>query len=95
MVVAKGTTLLNALQAYSKDNPTILKLETETHSLRTSIKSVNGIAKDERSTTHWFMDAIFADGKNVPLTTNVATTVIEDADEVVYRMTYKTTDLSL
>ena len=86
---------MNALQNYSKENPTIFKLETETHGAATRIKSVNGIKNDEGATTHWFIDAIFKDGRVVPISAHVASTVIEDSETVVYRMSYKVAKLSL
>jgi hypothetical protein len=93
--VKKGTTLLEALTTYSKENPTIMKLETETVNIGTRIKSISGIKNDEGATTHWFVDAIYSDGKVVPISAQLKTTIAEDSDKVVYRMTYKTAKLSL
>jgi hypothetical protein len=59
------------------------------------IKSVNGIKNDEGATTHWFVDAIHTDGKVVPISSQIKTTIVEDAEKVVYRISYKTAKLAL
>jgi hypothetical protein len=64
-------------------------------SIGTRIKSVNGIRNDESATTHWFLEAVYSDGRVVPISSQIKTTVVEDADRVVYRISYKLAKLSL
>jgi hypothetical protein len=71
------------------------RLETETVGLGTRIKAVNGVHNDEGATTHWFIDAVYNDGRVVPISSQLKTTIVEDANKVVYRMSYKTAKLSL
>lgn len=71
------------------------RLETETVGLGTRIKSVNGIRNDEGATTHWFVDAIYKDGRVVAISSKLNSIAVEDSDKVVYRMSYKTAKLSL
>lgn len=56
---------------------------------------MNGIRNDEGATTHWFIDAIYKDGRVSPISSKINSVIVEDSDRVVYRMSYKTAKLSL
>jgi len=91
--VARGAKLLKALEDYSNNNPTVLKIATEKSGSGVRLKSINGIANDESATTFWFVDEVHKDGKVVPVSSLLdSTTVKEDA---LYRLSYRTSKLSL